>query len=230
MLLTCATHWIEVASVRSNPTIMINANNFFVMIQVRLFIEQMSQIFSRAWHRAMTASNVLSGFRATGIFPLNRYTVLCHIEATSDNKNEIEELANKKGLYLPIYSPARPSGAQGFRAVTSDEEDSTHSSEELCDESMVDSDSHISEDDCIMEQEEPSVLGSLLTLPERPKRDLNVLYEARLLEDKMRITKAKEREKAEKEELKKQKQEETVRKQQKRAKKRQKLQLRKREI
>ena len=39
-----------------------------------------TEIFSRAWTKAMTPANIVAGFRSTGIYPLNRYAVLRYLQ------------------------------------------------------------------------------------------------------------------------------------------------------
>ena len=66
--------------ISANPSQVINRSNF-------------TQIFSCAWTIAMTPANVVAGFRATAIYPLNRYAVLRHISNDmSSNKCEMSEL------------------------------------------------------------------------------------------------------------------------------------------
>ena len=38
-------------------------------------IYQFSELFVAAWQKAMTPRNITSGFRATGVFPVNRDTI-----------------------------------------------------------------------------------------------------------------------------------------------------------
>ena len=53
----------------------------------------------------MTPANIVAGFRSTGIYPLNRYAVLCYLQLEEDGK--IDMIASKMGLFLPLYSPAK---------------------------------------------------------------------------------------------------------------------------
>ena len=76
----------------TNPGKVINRFNF-------------TQIFSTAWTKAMTPANIVAGFRSTGIYPLNRYAVLRHLQPVEDH--EIVDLASKMGLYVPLYSPTK---------------------------------------------------------------------------------------------------------------------------
>ena len=38
-------------------------------------IYEFSHLFSQAWHQAMTPMTILSGFRATGVYPFNRQAI-----------------------------------------------------------------------------------------------------------------------------------------------------------
>ena len=67
---------------------------------------QFSELFHHPWRRSMTMTNVISGFRSTGVYPLN-----CHAMTPASSKpqdfNPIS-LSEKTGLkYIPLYSPAR---------------------------------------------------------------------------------------------------------------------------
>lgn len=59
-------------------------------------------LFSRAWCKAMTAPNIMSAFRTTGVYPYNRQAVLLPQKQVFDPKS----LASSTGLaYIPLYSP-----------------------------------------------------------------------------------------------------------------------------
>ena len=59
-----------------------------------------SQVFSRAWERCMTLSNVRAGFKVTGVYPFDRNAAE-KIAGTSSNKG---------GMYLPMLRPALQGG------------------------------------------------------------------------------------------------------------------------
>ena len=62
------------------------------------------RLFSEAWSKAMTMSNVISSFRVTGIFPFNREMA----GEESRGFSEPKTLAERTGLaYIPLYSPVR---------------------------------------------------------------------------------------------------------------------------
>lgn len=65
-----------------------------------------SRLFSTAWMKAMTMSNILGGFKVTGVFPLNRDAVKLPI-------THMEKLPQQSGLsFIPLYSPANPRKVQ----------------------------------------------------------------------------------------------------------------------
>jgi len=61
-----------------------------------------SALFTEAWQKSMTMPNIIAGFRATGLYPLDRSRLK---EPTSMS---IHSLAEESGLaYIPLLSPAR---------------------------------------------------------------------------------------------------------------------------
>ena len=67
-------------------------------------------IFSQAWFKAMSASNIVSSFKATGVCPFNRHAF--DATRTEESVNyaafKPQNLAERTGLaYIPLYSPAR---------------------------------------------------------------------------------------------------------------------------
>ena len=171
-----------------NPGEVVNRSNF-------------TQIFCRAWTRAMTPANIIAGFRATGVFPLNRYAVLRHISDIS-GECETADLADQMGIFVPLYSPMKKSGPN----VMSDED------EDDDDEGMIDSSDDV-DDTSPQEQdneekttstkkpEEPSYISELLVLPKPPAQSARC-YTARVLtsQENIKAIEEKEREKARKEE------------------------------
>ena len=69
-------------------------------------IYQVSQLLSVAWSKAMTPCNITSGFRATGVFPVNRYAISLPGEGPRPSDIPIAVLAEKQGInFMPFYSP-----------------------------------------------------------------------------------------------------------------------------
>ena len=82
-------------------------------------------VFSEAWYNAMTASNVISGFRCTGIYPFNRNAV----KARSEKFRRFDQDALSKGIkinYVPLFSPDRARHTDS-NLDTEDENDSSSS-------------------------------------------------------------------------------------------------------
>ena len=69
-------------------------------------IYQFSQLLSIAWSQAMTPRTIMSGFKTTGIFPLNRYAITVPGERPRLSNTPTAILAKKKGIsFMPFYSP-----------------------------------------------------------------------------------------------------------------------------
>jgi hypothetical protein len=59
-------------------------------------------LFSKAWYKAMSITNILSAFRTTGVHPFNRNSI-----RVVDNTPDSHSLAERTGLaFIPLYSPA----------------------------------------------------------------------------------------------------------------------------
>ena len=69
-----------------------------------------SQLFSLAWMQAMTMKNIVSGFRVTGVYPVNRKVVEKPKELSKLSLLEATGLA-----YIPLYSPAKVSSVEPRR-------------------------------------------------------------------------------------------------------------------
>ena len=77
---------------------------------------EFNQIFSKAWFKAMTGSNITASFKATGVCPFNRH-VFDHSVKTKGI--QADSLAKRTGLaYIPLYSPARRSHVKPLMAST----------------------------------------------------------------------------------------------------------------
>ena len=61
-----------------------------------------SQLFSLAWMKSMTMKNIVSGFRVTGVYPVNRRAVEKQKELSKLSLPEATGLA-----YIPLYSPTK---------------------------------------------------------------------------------------------------------------------------
>lgn len=59
-----------------------------------------SQLFCKAWMDSMTITNIISGFKVTGIYSVNRHALLDPVDTSSS-------LSAKTGVaYIPLYSPS----------------------------------------------------------------------------------------------------------------------------
>ena len=69
-------------------------------------IYQFSSIFAEAWQNAMTSKTVKASFKATGVYPFNRYAI--DIPGEVNDKPIVtptEKLAKRKGIkYIPFYT------------------------------------------------------------------------------------------------------------------------------
>ena len=66
---------------------------------------QLCQLFNRAWNKAVTMENMVSGFRYCGVYPFNRDA---QRPRSSPAKFDPLSLSKKTGLkYIPLYSPAK---------------------------------------------------------------------------------------------------------------------------
>ena len=67
-------------------------------------IYNFSALLSEAWGQSMTVKNITSGFKVTGIYPVDR----CAVQVPGQKPSfRPESLAEKSGLaYVPLYSPA----------------------------------------------------------------------------------------------------------------------------
>ena len=89
----CQTYWNEECQtyMRKNPCKVINQYNFMT-------------IFSKVWCRAMTIPNILSAFRTTGIYPINRLVLKTTDATITTNQMSLTERTGLK--FIPLYSPA----------------------------------------------------------------------------------------------------------------------------
>ena len=82
------------------------------------------RLFSQAWSKAFSIENIVSSFRVTGVYPLDRSVTKAHVLEPNDNEDfalfKPEALTRKTGLaYIPLYSPALGRSKSHCQAVTS---------------------------------------------------------------------------------------------------------------
>ncbi len=63
-----------------------------------------NEIFSQAWYRGGTQANILSAFKATGIYPFDRYAV--QVPGEDTRKKSLPATTSADIAFLPLYSPA----------------------------------------------------------------------------------------------------------------------------
>jgi hypothetical protein len=74
---------------------------------------EFSQLFSLAWFKGMTMTNVISGFRTTGIYPFNRGALL-------PEEVENADLCKETGLkFIPLLTPSRRKSIRELNTVES---------------------------------------------------------------------------------------------------------------
>ena len=82
---------------------------------------QFSRLFNKAWMRSMTISNISTGFKITGVHPINR-DVFAHVEDSS--------FVKQSGLaFIPLYSPSpkrKVSDRERYHEVSQETNDGTH--------------------------------------------------------------------------------------------------------
>ena len=70
-------------------------------------VYEFSHLFSDAWLQSMTMKNIVSGFKVTGVYPVDRYAIKLPSERSQQSFRP-ESLAKESGLaYIPPYSPHR---------------------------------------------------------------------------------------------------------------------------
>lgn len=72
-----------------------------------------SQLFSLTWVKSITMKNIVSGFRVTGVYPVNRKVVEKPKELSNPSLMEATGLA-----YIPLCSPAKVSSCVGTQQRT----------------------------------------------------------------------------------------------------------------
>ena len=63
-----------------------------------------SSVFKRAWMKSMIPSNILGGFKTTGIYPTNRYAVI-----PKNPEKSPPSICKRTKLFVPLFTPVRQS-------------------------------------------------------------------------------------------------------------------------
>ena len=89
---------------------------------------QFSQLFNKAWMQSMNISNIISGFKVTGIYPTDRQALLKLIPAAVSHSDIQEE----SGLaFIPLISPSVKSKSRKSTKAVNQEEQVQDSEREL---------------------------------------------------------------------------------------------------
>ena len=142
----------------------------------------------------MTPANIVAGFTSTGIYPFNRYAVLCYLQLEEDGK--IDMIASKMGLFLPLYSQSKSHP----RTCTSNSESIDYYEEKTCSEDSTSGYyGKFFEDEDYITKVQPSTLHDFLTLPQLPSNDeKKTIHSARVLtsSENLKLIRVKEIKKA----------------------------------
>lgn len=80
-----------------------------------------SQLFAKAWYKAMAAQNIIGNFKVTGVYPFNRQVIYNAPGMETKEKYTMfkpEALAKRTGLaYIPLYSPSAKPKLQSSTSV-----------------------------------------------------------------------------------------------------------------
>ena len=69
---------------------------------------QFSELFGKAWTCSMSMTNIIAGFRTTGIFPFNRNALLPVVGSETPSKFNPKSLCEGTKLkFIPVYTPAQ---------------------------------------------------------------------------------------------------------------------------
>ena len=144
-------------------------------------IYDFNTVFSDAWYKGMSGSNVTSGFRCAGVFPFNRYAVKARSERERFQKPDV--LAKESGIsYLPMFSPAKVSHRYDNRDSEEGSECSGDSSDQSPQLPFIRatmpgdrlnrslSDGNLQKYKCFLAAKKQGTLKEFLKTPKAPKR------------------------------------------------------------
>ena len=81
---------------------------------------QFSQLFNKAWMQSMNISNIISGFKATGIYPTDCQALLKLIPAAVSHSDIQEE---SRLAFIPLISPSvKSKSSKSTKAVNQEEQ------------------------------------------------------------------------------------------------------------
>ena len=125
---------------------------------------QFGAIFSKAWAQAMTPSNIMAGFKITGVYPVN-----CFALVPPETAPKLT-LCERTGLkYIPFCTPkkSRLSLSVEHQQLPQTPFLSSESEIEKCDEISTDSINYITSDNEVMSDDEPFTQEEVLRFTKR---------------------------------------------------------------
>ena len=76
---------------------------------------QFSSLFREAWHKAMMPATIMSGFKAAGVFPLDRKAIKIPGEVSTTTNTPTAVLARREGIrYMPFMSSTQKKQLAGL--------------------------------------------------------------------------------------------------------------------
>ena len=108
-------------------------------------IYEFSRLFAEAWYNSMTLKNIISGFKVTGVFPVDRFAIKLPEDTIKPAFNP-EELAVKSRLaYIPLYSPVHSTSTPKQNSLKPFRSSTLQSCTKNASSASVDSDSYLLE-------------------------------------------------------------------------------------
>ena len=108
-------------------------------------IYEFSRLFAEAWYDSMTLKNIISGFKVTGVFPVDRFAIKLPEDTIKPAFNP-EELAVRSGLaYIPLYSPVHSTSTPKQNSLKPSRSSTLQSCTKNASSASVDSDSYLLE-------------------------------------------------------------------------------------
>ena len=104
-------------------------------------IYKFSRLFAEAWYDSMTLKNIISGFKVTGVFPVDRFAIKLPEDTIKPAFNP-EELAVKSRLaYIPLYSPVHSTSTPKQNSLKPSRSSTLQSCTKNASSASIDSDS-----------------------------------------------------------------------------------------
>ena len=185
-------------------------------------VYEFSHLFSEAWLQSMTMKNIVSGFKVTGVYPVDRHAIKLPSERSQQSFRP-ESLAKESGLaYIPLYSPHRcatPTSSICHSTASYDDSRSFTIDRSFSEDNLSIGYVNSTSSHCLLPTQKVSVCNVQLNTPVAPsklptkriKACGQVLTSAEFMEKMEEIEKAKQEKAKEKEEKKLQRSQRAVR-------------------